>query len=1007
MNTKFLSLMASLFVPALSLPAANIAWVSFHPGDSTPSSAAATAGFTNAPDAGYTKLLAANGHNVTRFPSVANIDTNPDLLNALNTNDVVILSRSVGSGDYQDANETAAWNSSITKPMIIVNGYLTRGGTGGGSRLGLTQGETMADANVTELRLRINAVLHPIFKDIALDGNNLMVNPYAFRQTFTNATTGVTTNQNGISINNNTIAAGGTTYAVVGTAGAGGLNGLAIGELPAGTVTTHFSDVLAARRLIFLTGSRESGITSQGAGMYDLAPDGAKMFLNAVTYLLTPAKPMFTIPLAQLSNLMAGDRWNFNAGVIGDEPTDPLYYQWYQNDKALPGGTTAILDFASLDPTNAGLYQLVATNSSNSLTSSVGRLEFAVFPPASITNSLVSYWPLDAVGGTKTVDRVSGYDLTLVNMTGADLVDGKWSKAFQFNGTNSLLERIHTAGDALPIYQHSDFTVSFWVNGYPQSDRRVFAESSTTATAQMFDLGTHNGAADGSVDIFIRPDSGAANPDHAHSTGIAFDGTWHNVVYVQRQVAPGVNKAQLWVDGVLDPIMAAYNPPRPLTMNTTSLGALRRASVSAWFAGLIDETAVWDRALSPAEIAILQVTAITNVTPKVQPLAIASFKTDLPAVVTGGSTTLRWDVSKDANQVTIDVIGDVTSQTSVGIGSASITPAQSTSYVLTITRGADTLSATTSVAVVEGVAANWTLLDNFDQAEPGNLFNSGYWNDTSGNALRVVSANGNQAVRTTSSGIGFLNLRGLTVLENQTRTLFFRIIAGETNASALTNIVGLTDKSQRSYGDEYVNIGPVLYAAAFTNDLLPAVTNAWYLGARNGLGAPIDYLPPALGSGVVYNVWIDINNVPMSDPMGDQFKVFIQPEGGTPRTALLPMEYYLSDRDPYTVDPVLGGMLPNLDKLVLMGNHATFSAIFDDFYLSTSGYNTTVPKAYTLGQPGPLSFAWVNNQLEIRWTSGTLQQADTITGQFTDVPNNPTSPYLVTPTGTKFYRTRQ
>ena len=37
-----------------------------------------------------------------------------------------------------------------------------------------------------------------------------------------------------------------------------------------------------------LTGSRESGITSHGAGIYDLTADGGKLFLNAVNYMAQP-----------------------------------------------------------------------------------------------------------------------------------------------------------------------------------------------------------------------------------------------------------------------------------------------------------------------------------------------------------------------------------------------------------------------------------------------------------------------------------------------------------------------------------------------------------------------------------------------------------------------------------------------------------------------------------------------------------------------------------------------
>jgi hypothetical protein len=52
------------------------------------------------------------------------------------------------------------------------------------------------------------------------------------------------------------------------------------------------SNVTVGHRLIFLTGSRENAaigaipaLTGDGAGIYDLDIDGAKMFLNAVAYM--------------------------------------------------------------------------------------------------------------------------------------------------------------------------------------------------------------------------------------------------------------------------------------------------------------------------------------------------------------------------------------------------------------------------------------------------------------------------------------------------------------------------------------------------------------------------------------------------------------------------------------------------------------------------------------------------------------------------------------------------
>jgi hypothetical protein len=76
--------------------AASIAWVSFHAADNMPSAAAVTAGFTDAPDKGYTDVLQAAGHTVTRFVTT---DNAPPA--GLDAHDVIIISRSVPSGHYQ------------------------------------------------------------------------------------------------------------------------------------------------------------------------------------------------------------------------------------------------------------------------------------------------------------------------------------------------------------------------------------------------------------------------------------------------------------------------------------------------------------------------------------------------------------------------------------------------------------------------------------------------------------------------------------------------------------------------------------------------------------------------------------------------------------------------------------------------------------------------------------------------------------------------------------------
>ncbi len=260
---------ASGIEPQTAKPtSANIAWVSFHAGDDAPSGDAATAGFTKAADVAYTDLLTANGHNLTRIVTSGTPDT--ALLNAF---DLVIISRSVPSGDYQDPPESAAWNG-IKAPTIILGGYILRS-----TRLGYTEGSTMVDTD-RPVQLTVSDPSHPIFSGIELDAANTTVNPYADVVSFTG------TVQRGVSINTDPAAGGGNVLASIGTTDDPTFGGMAIGEWQAGaTLANGSADTLGGHRLVFLTGSREQGITSQGAGIYDLTTDGTKMFLNAVNYM--------------------------------------------------------------------------------------------------------------------------------------------------------------------------------------------------------------------------------------------------------------------------------------------------------------------------------------------------------------------------------------------------------------------------------------------------------------------------------------------------------------------------------------------------------------------------------------------------------------------------------------------------------------------------------------------------------------------------------------------------
>jgi hypothetical protein len=232
MNAKLLTTLTASLLAAATLPAANIAWVSPHTTDTTPSAGAAGVGLLTASDIGYTALLRAQGHTVTRFTPIGDLQNSPTTIADLNTNDLVIVSRASGSGSFDTAGETAAWNSSITKPLISLGGYINRN-----NRLGFNTGDTIPDVNSATVRLRVLAPTHPIFEGLALNPTNLMINGYAQMLSYTNATNAVIA-QRGISVVTGAIRPGGTLLATIGTPGDAAINGLVIAEFPAG-MTTH------------------------------------------------------------------------------------------------------------------------------------------------------------------------------------------------------------------------------------------------------------------------------------------------------------------------------------------------------------------------------------------------------------------------------------------------------------------------------------------------------------------------------------------------------------------------------------------------------------------------------------------------------------------------------------------------------------------------------------------------------------------------------------------------
>src|SRR5688572_19692867 len=124
------SLLFTIILTAISLPvsAANIVWVSDanDTGDANTFRGFFPAGSTYT-DSGFVTLLQNAGHNVIRYnqPNAAAQELTQEEIDALNTNDLIILTRAVASGALQPP-QGPQWNTVITTPLIDISAFHVR-----------------------------------------------------------------------------------------------------------------------------------------------------------------------------------------------------------------------------------------------------------------------------------------------------------------------------------------------------------------------------------------------------------------------------------------------------------------------------------------------------------------------------------------------------------------------------------------------------------------------------------------------------------------------------------------------------------------------------------------------------------------------------------------------------------------------------------------------------------------------------------------------------------------
>jgi hypothetical protein len=215
-------------------------------------------------------------------------------------------------------------------------------------------------------------------------------------------------------------------------------------------------------------------------------------------------------------------------------------------------------------------------------------------PPATDFPGLIGYWPLDQGPLRKAPDASgNGHDASLVGGPPGRLL-GVRGFALQF-GLESYMD--YGQSPQFNFGPNAPFTFAAWakVRG---GDGTILSQRNSRAGAPVIDLTVERGRLTGTVRA-DGPEFGEAKV----SGGAVNDGNWHHAALTR----DAAGRIDLYLDGQPQGQAAGTNSAGPITTDLRAAGAeLYWANVrrfgSPYLAGALDEVAIFNRALSAAEI---------------------------------------------------------------------------------------------------------------------------------------------------------------------------------------------------------------------------------------------------------------------------------------------------------------------------------------------------------------------------------------------------------------------
>ncbi len=285
----------------------------------------------------------------------------------------------------------------------------------------------------------------------------------------------------------------------------------------------------------------------------------------------------------------------------------PLSYQWRQNDTNIPGATTNSLTMYRVKAAQAGDYSVAITNSVGSITSSSALLVVNPGPACSTPAAgIVSWWRAE----DDARDWCSGNDGTILGNT--TFGPGRSGRGFVFDGAGDSIR----VGNAANL-QVQEVTIEAWIKR-------------SSATTISFDGGSGVifGFGVGGYCFYMNSQGRLAFSNLG--SGIENLGpTVADVNFHHVAVSKSAGALVFYIDGI-STALPGYSPG--FQFNTVAtIGSLSDGSGCTFF-GIIDELAVYTRALSGSEIQAIYLAGGTGKCTDFGPLIYAQPQSQAAAV---------------------------------------------------------------------------------------------------------------------------------------------------------------------------------------------------------------------------------------------------------------------------------------------------------------------------------------------------------------------------------------